>query len=213
MKLGLLVTRTVVGGLFVGHGTQKLFGWFGGHGLEGTGQFFDSIGVRPGKRSAIAAGAAEAVGGAFLIAGLFTPLGAAALSATMVTAIRQVHGAKGPWVTEGGYEYNLVLLATMFALTEAGPGPISLDHALGTERCGTPWAIAQLAARCGRGRVGAGRQARAAEPARRGCGHGGRPGARCRGVHSDARLTPTVQLARSARGDRFGHAIKSKGER
>lgn len=146
MKLGLLVTRTVVGGLFVGHGTQKLFGWFGGHGLEGTGQFFDSIGVRPGKRSAIAAGVAEAVGGAFLIAGLFTPLGAAALSAAMVTAIRQVHGAKGPWVTEGGYEYNLVLLATMFALTEAGPGPISLDHALGTERCGTPWAIAQLAA-------------------------------------------------------------------
>ena len=146
MKLRLLVVRTVVGGLFVGHGTQKLFGWFGGHGVQGTGQFFESVGVRPGRRSAIAAGTAEAVGGALLIAGLFTPLAAATLSSVMIGAIRHVHGAKGPWVTEGGYEYNLVLLATMFALTEAGPGPISLDHALDTERCGTPWAVAQLAA-------------------------------------------------------------------
>lgn len=64
----------------------------------------------------------------------------------MITAIRHVHGGKGPWVTEGGYEYNLVLLATIFALTEAGPGPISLDRTLGTERCGTGWAIGQLAA-------------------------------------------------------------------
>ncbi|PZS22695.1 MAG: DoxX family protein [Pseudonocardiales bacterium] len=146
MKLNLLVTRTVVGGLFVGHGTHKLFGWFGGHGLEGTGGFFESIGVRPGRRSALVAGTAEALGGALLVAGLFTPIAAAALSSVMITAIRHVHGAKGPWVTDGGYEYNLVLLATMFALTEAGPGPVSLDHALGTERAGTPWAIGQLAA-------------------------------------------------------------------
>jgi putative oxidoreductase len=145
MKLRLLVVRTVVGSLFVGHGAQKLFGWFGGHGPEGTGQFFENIGVRPGRRNAVAAGAAEAAGGALLIAGLFTPLAGAALSSVMIGAIRHVHGNKGPWVTEGGYEYNLVLLATMFALTEAGPGPISLDDKLGTERCGTGWAIAQLA--------------------------------------------------------------------
>ncbi len=151
MKLRLLVTRTVVGGLFVGHGAQKLLGWFGGHGPEGTGQFFETIGIRPGKRSALAAGTAEAAGGALLVAGFLTPLAAASLSSVMLTAIREVHGAKGPWVTEGGYEYNLVLLATMFALTEAGPGPTSLDRALGTERCGTPWAIGQLAA----GAVGA----------------------------------------------------------
>jgi putative oxidoreductase len=145
MKLRLLVVRAVVGGLFVGHGAQKLFGWFGGHGPEGTGQFFDNIGVRPGRRTAIAAGAAEAGGGALLVAGLLTPLAGAALSGVMITAIRHVHSGKGPWVSEGGYEYNLVLLATIFALTEAGPGPISLDNAFGTERCGTPWAIAQLA--------------------------------------------------------------------
>jgi putative oxidoreductase len=146
MKLRLLVVRAVVGGLFVGHGAQKLFGWFGGHGPEGTGQFFENVGVRPGRRTAVAAGAAEAGGGALLVAGLFTPLAGAALSGVMITAIRHVHSGKGPWATEGGYEYNLVLLATIFALTEAGPGPIALDRALGTERCGTGWAIAQLAA-------------------------------------------------------------------
>jgi putative oxidoreductase len=146
MKLRLLVVRAVIGGLFVGHGTQKLFGWFGGHGPEATGQFFENVGMRPGRRNAIAAGTAEAVGGALLVAGLFTPLAGAALSSVMITAIRHVHRGKGPWVTEGGYEYNLVMLATIFALTEAGPGPVSLDHKLGTERCGTHWAIAQLAA-------------------------------------------------------------------
>ena len=142
----LLLVRTVLGALFLGHGTQKLFGWFGGHGPEGTGQFFENIGLRPGRRIAIGAGAAEAGGGALLFAGLLTPLAGAALSSVMITAIRHVHAGKGPWVSEGGYEYNLVLLATIFALTEAGPGPISLDRALGTERCGTGWAIGQLAA-------------------------------------------------------------------
>ncbi len=63
----------------------------------------------------------------------------------MIAAIRHVHAGKGPWVTEGGYEYNLVMLAAIFALTEAGPGPVSLDDALGIERCGTAWAITQLA--------------------------------------------------------------------
>jgi putative oxidoreductase len=142
----LLVVRAVVGGLFVGHGAQKLFGWFGGHGPEGTGKYFENVGVRPGRRAAIGAGAAEAGGGALLVAGLFTPLAAAALSGVMITAIRHVHAGKGPWVSQGGYEYNLVLLATIFALTEAGPGSISVDRALGTERCGTGWAIAQLVA-------------------------------------------------------------------
>ena len=146
MKLRLLVVRTVVGGLFVGHGAQKLFGWFGGHGPEGTGQFFESVGMRPGRRNAIAAGTAETVGGALMVAGLLTPLAGAALSSVMITAIRRVHAGKGPWVAEGGYEYNLVMLATIFALTEAGPGPVSLDQGLGTERCGTAWAIGQLAA-------------------------------------------------------------------
>ena len=146
MKLRLLVVRAVIGGLFVGHGTQKLFGWFGGHGPAGTAGFFENVGLRPGRRNALAAGTAEAAGGALLLAGLFTPLAGAALTSVMVTAIRHVHSGKGPWVTEGGYEYNLVLLATIFALTEAGPGPVSLDARLGTERCGTAWALGQLAA-------------------------------------------------------------------
>ncbi len=91
MALGRLLIRTVVGGFFVGHGTQKLFGWFGGPGLEGTGQFFETIGLRPGRRNAIAAGTTEALGGALLAAGLATPLAAAGLSSVMLTAIRTVH--------------------------------------------------------------------------------------------------------------------------
>ena len=80
MKLSLLVVRAVIGGLFVGHGTQKLFGWFGGHGPEGTGQFLEQVGMRPGRRNVVAAGTAEAAGGALLVAGLLTPLAGAAQS-------------------------------------------------------------------------------------------------------------------------------------
>src|SRR3954451_12280460 len=131
MELGLLVLRVVVGLLFMGHGTQKLFGWFGGHGLEGTAGFFEQgLGLRPGKRHATAAGVSEALGGALLTLGAFTPLAAGMISGTMVTAIRKVHASKGPWVTEGGYEYNAVLIAAMAALAESGPGTPSVDAAL-----------------------------------------------------------------------------------
>ena len=146
LRLRLLVVRTVLGGLFVGHGAQKLFGWFGGHGPEGTGQFLEQVGVRPGRPAAIGAGAAETIGGTLMFLGFLMPVAGASLSSVMFTAIRHVHRAKGPWVTEGGYEYNLVMLATIFAITEAGPGRISLDAKLGTLRCGTGWAIAAIAA-------------------------------------------------------------------
>jgi putative oxidoreductase len=146
MKLWRLILRVLVGGLFVGHGTQKLFGWFGGHGLEGTGGFFESLGLRPGRRNAIAAGVAEAGGGALLVTGLATPLAGAAIGGTMVTAIRHVHAPKGPWITNGGWEYNAVLLGTTFALVESGPGPLSLDYLLGTESWGTYWALGALGA-------------------------------------------------------------------
>ena len=86
MELGLLVIRVVVGLLFVGHGTQKLFGWFGGHGLKGTAGFFDSLGMRPGKHQAFLAGLAEAGGGALLALGLLTPLASAALIAGAAAA-------------------------------------------------------------------------------------------------------------------------------
>jgi len=146
MKLGLTLLRLTVGGLFVGHGMQKLTGAFGGGGLEKTGQAFESLGLRPGKMHAVAAGVAEAGGGALIAAGAATPLGATVLSATMATAIRTVHGSKGPWLTDGGYEYNLVLMAIVFALTDVGPGAWSVDGARGHERWGASWALAQLAA-------------------------------------------------------------------
>jgi putative oxidoreductase len=146
VKLGLALLRMIVGGLFVGHGLQKLAGRFGGNGLQATGEAFEGMGMRPGPAHAGAAGAAETAGGAMLAAGLFTPAASGLLSAVMLTAIRKVHGPKGPWVTDGGYEYNLVLLATVFALTDIGPGPLSLDALIGSRRSGLPWALAQLAA-------------------------------------------------------------------
>jgi putative oxidoreductase len=146
MRLSRLTLRVLVGALFIGHGTQKLFGWFGGHGVEGTGGFFDSLGLKPGRVNAIAAGSAEAGGGAMLAAGLATPVAGAAITATMTTAIRHVHASKGPWVTNGGWEYNAVVIAATLAVVEAGPGPLSLDHVLGTERSGTGVMLAAAAA-------------------------------------------------------------------
>jgi putative oxidoreductase len=146
MKIGRLFLRLVVGGLFVGHGTQKLFGWFGGYGLDATADAFEKMGMRPGRRNALAAGAAEAGGGALLALGLETPFAASVLTATMITAIQRVHASKGPWVTDGGYEYNLVLIAAVLALAEVGPGALSLDGARGSERHGPHWAVAALIA-------------------------------------------------------------------
>jgi putative oxidoreductase len=132
MDFGRTLLRTVVGGLFVGHGTQKLFGWFGGHGPEGTAGFFESLGLRPGRRHAMLAGAAEAGSGALLALGLLTPVAASGLVGVMTTAIQRVHARNGVWSTDGGYEYNLVLLAAVAAVTERESGP--------------SWALAQLLA-------------------------------------------------------------------
>lgn len=120
MSAGKLALRLTLGSLFIGHGTQKLFGWFGGSGLDGTAGFFeDGLGLRPGKRHATAAGVAEAGGGALLIlGGAGIPIATAALTGTMVTAIRKVHGANGPWVTDSGWEYNAVIVAALAALND-----------------------------------------------------------------------------------------------
>jgi putative oxidoreductase len=146
MDIGTVALRGVVGPLFVGHGTQKLFGWFGGHGLEGTAGFFENIGLRPGRRNAIAAGAAEALGGLLLTLGAFTPLAATMISSTMITAVRKVHGPNGPWVTQQGYEYNAVLVAAMADLVEHGPGRPSVDARLFPDLKGTGWAVASIGA-------------------------------------------------------------------
>ena len=128
MKLGLTALRAILGAVFISHGVQKLFGWFGGHGLEATAGAFDSMGLRPGKRTALIAGASEAGGGTLLGLGLLTPLGSAAVIGVMDQAVRTVHLEKGFFVTEGGYEYNLTLVAAALVLADSGPGPFSLDE-------------------------------------------------------------------------------------
>jgi putative oxidoreductase len=138
--------RVLIGGLFVGHGTQKLFGWFGGYGPDGTGQFFESVGIRPGRRSAMVAGASEAGGGALLAVGLFTPLAGALITGVMAQAIRTLKMDKGPFAQDGGWELEALLAAAALTFVEIGPGPVSLDEALGMDHSGTGWALLALAA-------------------------------------------------------------------
>jgi putative oxidoreductase len=145
MKLGRLAARTVIGALFIGHGTQKLFGWFGGPGLEGTEQMMGALEMRPARANAMAAGLTETAGGALLVAGAATPLAASSLIGTMFTAIRKVHQPKGVWAAEGGWEYNAVLIAALVALIDAGPGELSVDAALGRDEWGSGWALGGLA--------------------------------------------------------------------
>jgi putative oxidoreductase len=146
VALGLLVLRVVVGALFVGHGAQKLFGWFGGAGLDATRGFFESVGLRPGRTMALAAGLAEITGGLLFALGLLTPLAAALLIAVMASAIATVHWPNGVWATEGGFEYNLVVIAAAFSVTATGPGKWSLDRVLGLHVAGTRWALGALLA-------------------------------------------------------------------
>jgi putative oxidoreductase len=144
MNIGLLVLRIIVGLYFVGHGAQKLFGVAGGYGLNGTGQFFESMGLRPGRLNAFAAGAAELTAGVLLALGLLTPLAAALIIGVMIVAIVTVHLSKGPWTADGGYELNLVFIAVAFAVAGVGAGDWSLDSALGLDLTGTDWALGAL---------------------------------------------------------------------
>lgn len=145
MQIGRLVARTVIGSLFIGHGTQKLFGWYGGPGLAGTEGMMESLDMRPARRNALAAGITETAGGALLAAGLATPLAAASLTGVMITAIRKVHLANGPWAANGGWEYNVVLIAAVLALADDGPGDLSVDALLGLDEPGPAWALGALA--------------------------------------------------------------------
>ena len=122
MDLGLLIIRLVIGLTFAAHGTQKLFGWFGGYGLKGTGGWLDSIGVKPGVFMALLAGLGELVGGLLLAAGVGTWVGAILIAVTMLVAIVKVHGPNGYWATQNGYEYNLALIAVAIGVALVGPG-------------------------------------------------------------------------------------------
>lgn len=127
LDFGLLIIRLVIGLLFVGHGAQKLFGWFGGYGIKGTGGWFESIGMKPGAAMALFAGLAELIGGILFVLGLLTPLAGIIIAGTMVMAIAKVHGPNGLWATSNGYEYNLTLLAVAIGMALIGPGQYALD--------------------------------------------------------------------------------------
>ena len=132
MDTGLLIVRLIFGALLVGHGTQKLFGWFGGHGLDGTAGFFHSLGFRPGQTMAAVAGLSEAGGGLLLAVGLLTPLAGAAIVGTLLVAA-SVHADKGVWGSKGGYETALLYATLAAGIAVAGPGSVSLDRALGLD--------------------------------------------------------------------------------
>jgi putative oxidoreductase len=142
MDVGLLILRLVVGLFFVVHGTQKLFGWFGGYGLKGTGQFFESLGYRPGRFMALIAGTAEAGGGLLLAAGLLTPLGAAAIIGVMINAVLSAKLSQG---LIGGWELDLAYATAGVALAFTGAGAYSLDAFLGWDFADAVWGIAAIA--------------------------------------------------------------------
>ena len=116
--------------IFIAHGAQKLFGSFGGYGLEGTGQWLASIGLEPGYQLALLAGSAEFFGGIALLIGLLARPAALMLSVTMVVAIFSVHFANGLFMTNNGYEFALALLAISVSLMFSGAGKLSVDNLL-----------------------------------------------------------------------------------
>ena len=144
MDLALLVLRLVAGLGFAAHGAQKLFGAFGGHGIEGTAGFFEQIGLRPGKLHAWVAATTEFLGGLAIALGIVTPISAAALIGVMTAAVLTVHLKNGFFNTNQGYELNLILAATLFALAGIGAGEWSLDNALGIDLSGAAWALGAL---------------------------------------------------------------------
>ncbi len=125
-----LILRVPVGLILAAHGAQKLFGWFGGYGLEGTGQWMASIGLEPGYLMALLAGSAEFFGGLALVLGLLTRPAALVSALIMLVAIFAVHFSNGLFMSNNGYEYALTLFAVTVALTLQGGGRFSLDGLL-----------------------------------------------------------------------------------
>ena len=131
MDIGLLAARLVLGPLMAAHGSQKLFGWFGGYGLSGTAGFFEQLGFRPGRLFAGAAAVAEILGGVLVTTGLLGPVGPALILSVMIVAAVSVHWQHGVFATTNGIEVPLLYAAGAAALAFTGFGRFSVDYALG----------------------------------------------------------------------------------
>lgn len=138
MDAGLLLARVVFGGLMAAHGSQKLFGWLGGYGIAGTGGFFESLGFKPGRVFAVAAGLAEFGGGLLLALGLLTPIASALIVSVMIVATLTVHAGHGIFATTNGIEVTLLYGAAAAAFALTGPGAYSLDAVFGLTAFWTP---------------------------------------------------------------------------
>jgi putative oxidoreductase len=147
MAYGILFLRVVVGLLLFAHGTQKLFGWWGGGGPRATAGFFGQLGFRPPLAMALTAGVSETAGVLFAL-GFLTPFAALLMASTMVVAIGSVHWKNGLWSSAGGYEFNLVLWTVAIAVAASGPGRFSIDRALGwvDNLSGVWWGVGVLVA-------------------------------------------------------------------
>jgi putative oxidoreductase len=147
MAYGLLLLRVVAGGTIFAHGAQKLFGWFGGHGLRGTAGFFGSIGFRPPLLLAALAGLGEA-GGLLFAFGFVTPLAALGIAIVMFNAIVVVHWSKGFFNGNGGLEFPLLMATVAVAVAATGPGRFSIDRAIGWDDniSGVWWGVGVAAA-------------------------------------------------------------------
>jgi putative oxidoreductase len=138
VNTGLLIARLIVGTLMAAHGTQKLFGWFGGYGLAGTGGFFEQLGFRPGRAFAAAAAVTEITAGILIVLGFFGPIGPALMLSVMIVAAVSVHWKNGVFATSNGIEVPLLYATLGLALALTGPGLYSLDALLGLDRLWTP---------------------------------------------------------------------------
>jgi len=144
MDFGLFLLRVVVGLTLAAHGSQKLFGWFGGGGVAGTAPVMETLGFVPGKRAAWMAGLAEAGGGLLLALGAATPLASAVVLGVMLVAIVSAHLKNGFFVMNHGYEYPMVLATAALSVAFTGPGRLSIDALAGLHGSGPGWALAAL---------------------------------------------------------------------